>query len=187
MSTSAAPAPARRLRAALPYAVVLAAGAYLYYAASHFEYEEVEGRIGPDAWPKIVLLLMLVSTLWGLVSSFTKSEAAVVSEEAEAEQDAALIRPPEIHPWLVWLAVGATLAYLVLLPIFGFFIATALLSFALMVLGHFRRIGLAALLSVIFSFAFLFLFMRVVYVALPLGTGPFADVSYALMAIMGVR
>jgi hypothetical protein len=33
----------------------------------------------------------------------------------------------------------------------------------------------------------MFLFMRAVYVALPLGIAPFNDVSYALMAAMGVH
>jgi hypothetical protein len=42
-------------------------------------------------------------------------------------------------------------------------------------------------LSLAISLAFLFLFMRVVYVALPPGIAPFDSVSYALTAAMGVR
>ena len=44
-------------RATLPYMVVLAAGAFLYYAAENFEFEEPAGRIGPGAWPKLILVL----------------------------------------------------------------------------------------------------------------------------------
>ena len=58
-----------RCRATLPYLVVLAAGVFLYYAAENFEFEEASGRIGPGAWPKLILLLMLASALWGAVSS----------------------------------------------------------------------------------------------------------------------
>ena len=43
------------------------------------------------------------------------------------------------------------------------------------------------MLSVAIAFVFMFLFMRVVYVALPLGIPPFEEVSYALMTAMGVR
>jgi putative tricarboxylic transport membrane protein len=43
------------------------------------------------------------------------------------------------------------------------------------------------LLSVAIAFSFMFLFMRVVYVALPLGIAPFDSVSYALMTAMGVH
>ena len=87
----------------------------------------------------------------------------------------------------MWIAVGATLVYLVLLPLLGFFLATCLFSFVLMYLGQFRRPLPVTLLSVAIALAFLFLFMRVVYVALPVGIAPFDSVSYALMAAMGVH
>ena len=177
----------RRLRAALPYVLVLAGGLYLYHAADNFEYEDVSGRIGPGAWPKIILFLMLATALWGIVSSAVSGDAVASDVIVESEQDAALISPPEIHPWLVWLTVGSTLAYLLLLPIIGFFIATVIFIVALMYLGQYRKPVRAAMLSVAIASVFMFLFMRVVYVALPLGIPPFEEVSYALMTAMGVR
>jgi putative tricarboxylic transport membrane protein len=178
--------PLTRLRATLPYAVVLAVGVYLYYAADSFEFEETSGRIGPGAWPKIILILMIATALWGVVSSAFRVTANTL-EPAEVEQDEALIQPPEIHPWLVWLAIGMTLIYLFLLPTFGFFITTSVYIFALMYLGQYRKPVRAAGLSLTIAFAFMFLFMRAVYVALPLGIAPFNDVSYALMAALGVH
>lgn len=176
--------PARRLRATLPYVVVLAAGLYLFYLAETFEFEEVAGRIGPGAWPKIIVALMIVTALWGVVSNACR----VTAETAAAvEEDEALITPPEIHPWLVWLSVGATLVYLLLMPVFGFFLTTAVYVFVLMYLGHYRKPVSAAVLSAGIALGFMFIFMRVVYVALPLGIFPFNDVSYAIMAAMGVR
>ena len=56
-----------------------------------------------------------------------------------------------------------------------------------MYLGQFRRPLPVTLLSVAIALSFLFLFMRVVYVALPAGIAPFDSVSYALMAAMGVH
>ena len=94
---------------------------------------------------------------------------------------------PELYPWLVWLAVAATVAYLLLLPILGFFIATIVYSCGLMYLGHYRRPLRVAVLSVAIALAFMFMFMRVVYVSLPPGIAPFDQVSYALMAAMGVH
>lgn len=176
-----------RLRATLPYVVVLAAGVYLYHIADNFEFEETSGRIGPDAWPKIILFLMIATALWGIVSSAVGVGATAPVEIIEAEQDEALINPPEIHPWLVWLTIAATLAYLILLPIIGFFIATVIFIVVLMYLGQYRRPVRAAMLSVAIAFAFMFVFMRVVYIALPLGIAPFNNVSYALMTAMGVH
>lgn len=175
-----------RCRATLPYLVVLAAGLFLYYAAENFEFEEASGRIGPGAWPKLVLILMLGSALWGAVSSALNAGKSAERDD-EAEEMESLVRPPELYPWLVWLAVVATIAYLVVLPILGFFPATIVYAFALMYLGHYRDFVRVSLLSVAITFAFMFLFMRVVYVALPVGVAPFDRLSYALMAAMGVH
>jgi putative tricarboxylic transport membrane protein len=176
--------PLRRLQAALPYVVVLAAGIFLFYEASNFEFEQVSGRIGPGAWPELVLVIMLVTALWGIVSSAVKA-GKQAEHDAAADED--LVRPPEIYPHRVWIAVVGTIGYLLVLPLLGFFLATIVYSFGLMYLGQFRRPLPIAVLSVAIAACFLFVFMRVVYVALPLGIAPFNQVSYAIMAMMGVH
>lgn len=175
----------RRLRSALPYLVVFAAGVFLYDQANNFEFEQEGGRIGPGAWPKLILALMLVTALWGIISAFRAGRPDAA--EAESDQDEALARPPEIYPLRVWLAVAATVIYLLLLPIFGFFLTTIAFSAALMALGQFHRPVPLALLSAGISLFFVFMFMRVVYVELPLGIAPFNEVSFALMRLMGVH
>lgn len=185
MNSDAAVPRARRLQAALPYVVVLAAGLFLYYRADHFDFERVSGQIGPGAWPKLILLLMLATALWGIVSALRGSKPA--AEDAEAEEAEQLVRPPEVHPFRVWIAVAITVIYLFLLPVLGFFLATVGYSCALMLLGEFRRPLSLALLSLGIGLFFMFTFMRVVYVALPLGIAPFNHVSFALMAAMGVH
>ena len=112
---------------------------------------------------------------------------SVAAQESEVEQAEELVRPPEIHPFRVWLAVAATLGYLLLLPELGFFLTTIVYSFTLMFLGQFRRPLAVVVLSVAISLFFMFVFMRVVYVALPVGIAPFDQVSYALMSAMGVH
>lgn len=183
MRSDAAAKPARRVQAALPYGVVLAVGTFLYYEADRFDFEEVSGRIGPGAWPKMVLVLMLITALWGIVAALRNGNAVTEQDTGNDE----LVRPPEIHPFRVWVAVGATIVYLLLLPVLGFFLATVVYTCILMLLGEFRRPIPVALLSLGTGFFFMFMFMRVVYVALPLGAAPFKAVSYALMAVMGVH
>ena len=178
---------AGRCRATLPYLVVLAVGLFLYYAAENFEFEQASGRIGPGAWPKLILALMLASALWGMVSS------AMQAGNPRRQRKPKPMRP---RRWsgrrrfiraLVWLAVGATLGYLFIMPVLGFFLATIVYSFVLIYLGHYRQFLQVALLSVAIAFSFMFMFMRVVYVALPVGIAPFDRLSYALMAAMGVH
>ena len=51
------------------------------------------------------------------------------------------------------------------------------------------RAALIALLAAVAlaSLAFVFMFMKAVYVSLPLGVGPFAEVSYLLMKLLAIR
>jgi putative tricarboxylic transport membrane protein len=179
--------PLRRLQAALPYLVVLAVGVFLYYQADNFQFEQVSGRIGPGAWPKLVLIMMLATALWGVVSSAIKAGNPASTHDAKADAAEDMVHPPEIYPYRVWIAVAATLGYLMALPILGFFLATVIYSFGLMYTGHFRRPLAITVLSVAIGLGFMFVFMRVVYVALPLGVAPFDEVSYALMSAMGVH
>jgi putative tricarboxylic transport membrane protein len=172
---------------ALPYVVVLTVSVYLYHLSNSFEYERMPRRIGPDIWPKIILLLMAVTALWGLAAIFFSAGSAASAPASEIAEDEALIHPPEIHPWLVWICVAATLIYIYLLSVVGFFIATVVYLCVLMYLGHYRKPLRVAGLSVAIAFVFMFLFMRVVYVSLPLGVAPFEAVSNAMMALMGVH
>src|SRR5262249_29747479 len=103
--------------------------------------------------------------LWGVASSALGSGRS--TQSTEQDETATLIRPPEIYPLLVWLAVAATVGYLVVMPLIGFFLATIVYSFVLMYLGHYRRRAHFSVISVAIALAFTFLFMRVVYVALP--------------------
>jgi putative tricarboxylic transport membrane protein len=187
VTSDTAVTPRRRLRAALPYVVVLAAGVFLYHSADTFEFEQAGGRIGPGAWPKMILVLMLATALWGIVASALRPGTVAPEEKADADDDAALVHPPELYPHLVWLAVAATLVYLLLLPVLGFFLATIVFCVVLMYLGQYRAPLRVAMLSVAIALAFMFMFMRVVYVSLPFGIAPFDRVSYALMAAMGIH
>ena len=187
MTPDAATMPLRRLQAAAPYVVVLAVGIFLYIQADNFEFEQASGRIGPGAWPKIILIMMMATALWGVVSSALRAGHTAPEAVSEAEQDEALTQLPEIYPALVWIAVALTIAYLLLLPILGFFIATIVYTCVLMYLGHYRRPLRVALLSLAIALCFMFMFMRVVYVSLPPGVAPFDQLSYALMATMGVH
>jgi putative tricarboxylic transport membrane protein len=56
-----------------------------------------------------------------------------------------------------------------------------------MVTGRYYRSRVVLLSSVLGSLAFVFVFMKVVYVSLPLGVGPFKTLSVSLLALLGIR
>jgi putative tricarboxylic transport membrane protein len=54
-------------------------------------------------------------------------------------------------------------------------------------LGGFRRLAYVAVLAVLLTLFFSFVFMKVIFVALPLGQGPFEKISLFVMSLVGVR
>jgi putative tricarboxylic transport membrane protein len=54
-------------------------------------------------------------------------------------------------------------------------------------IGRYRRPGVILVTSLVGSLAFMFMFMKIVYVSLPLGVEPFSQVSFLLMRLMGIR
>jgi putative tricarboxylic transport membrane protein len=186
-----------RLTKALPYAIVGAAAGYLYYAAAHFQYHARAGTLGPDFWPQAILVLTIVVCLYEVIKIAFRGAHThdvvgaledMVEESADkhaaAEPDAA---PVESHPVLLLLGIGVTLLYVVAVQKLGFFLATVTYLIVFMLIGGYRRWGVIAAVSLIGTLLLLFIFMRLVYVSLPIGEEPFAQVTLLLMQLMGIR
>ena len=72
----------------------------------------------------------------------------------------------------MWTGIALTVLYVVLIETLGFFLCTFLYLAAFMWVGRYRRPGVILATSLIGSLAFMFMFMKVVYVSLPLGAEP---------------
>lgn len=77
-------------------------------------------------------------------------------------------------------------AYVVLVPWIGFFVATTLFLAIFPWIGGLRRPVLAGALGLAGSLVLVVVFMRIAYISLPLGEGPFRAISIALMRAIGV-
>ena len=174
-----------KLRAALPYALVMLAGAFLYSQTGLFAALGREGHLGPAFWPRVVLALLMIvcAAEIGRVILFHRpgeKEAALTHSIAEDEDG-------ERFPLLLAGGVAITLIYVPAMEAIGFFLATILYLAAFMWIGRFRRPLAVALTSVLGTLAFVYVFMKIVYVSLPLGAGPFRQFSAWVLAIIGVR
>jgi len=184
-----------RLKGAAPYAVVLLITAFLFFESTRFGFEAPGGRIGPDMWPKMVLgLLGFVCALELVKRLFFGSGKAdlggVLESVVEKMPDGdALEQPEDARSYRSLLVAGVlmTIAYVALLGYLGFFLCTALFLVGFIHLGGYRRIAVTLASGFLGSLAFVFVFMKVVYVSLPLGVEPFSQVSLLLMRLMGIR
>ena len=174
-----------RAQRVIPYVIVLAIASYLFFVATRIYYDGPPGRIGPDAWPKAILALAIVTCLYAVVRELVlareDARAPAAAEESAEEQE-----PPR-YPHLIITGIAMTLGYLLLIERIGFFLCTLLYLAGFMILGRYRRLGVVAVTSLAGAFVFMFVFMKIVYVSLPLGRGPFAEVSLLLMKLMGIK
>jgi cytochrome c oxidase subunit IV len=184
---------AARLARAAPYALLLALAGWLYFLAGRIDYVGPPDRIGPGFWPRAILVLLALVCTWeiarGLIWSAAGSARGVLQSlmEAAAKGEPAAGPVAEASPGRLAAGVGVTLAYVLLVDTLGFFVATAGFLFGFIAVGGYRRWGVALACAAAGSLAMVIVFMKLVYVSLPLGTGPFRSLSLALIALLGVR
>lgn len=111
----------------------------------------------------------------------------LVEDSVRERGDAGPSVIPESHPLVLIGGIALTALYVWIMQKLGFFLATAPYMAAFLALGGYRRWGVNAAVSLIGTFAIMFFFMRLVYVSLPIGEEPFAQVTLLLMKVMGVR
>jgi putative tricarboxylic transport membrane protein len=185
--------PGRRLARAAPYAALLALAGWFYFLAGRIEYVGPADRIGPEFWPRAILGLLGITCAYELGKRLLFGEArsvdGVLQSLMQGAAEAPEPPPGEARPSATRLAwgIGATLGYVLLVDVFGFFLATAGFLTAFVLIGGYRRPVLASVIGIGGSAMMVAIFMKVVYVSLPLGWGPFQSVSLALMALLGVR
>lgn len=167
-----------------PNLVLLAVAGYAYFASGRFDAGPDVSRVGPDLWPKIICIVLALTSAIGLVATLTSSEVQA-SEEDEALES--ILKIPETHPWLVWVGVAATGLYAAALPTLGFICATTLYAMALLVIGGMRRWVMVPVYGAILAIVFTIMFAKIVYVALPLGEGLFKAVSLIAFQLLGIH
>ena len=174
----------QRLRLVVPHAVMLAASALLYWAATRIE-ADTGGRIGPAVWPKTIIAFMALICVYEIGKRLIRGNegGATGLVENMAGED-----PPvdERHPGMLAGGIGLVIAYVVAAPWLGFFVTTVIFLALFPWIGGFRRPWLALVLGLAGTFLLVVVFMRVAYVSLPLGEGPFRALSIALMRLLGV-
>ena len=90
-------------------------------------------------------------------------------------------------PLLLAGGIVLTVIYVLTISSLGFFLATIAYLALFMLIGRYRNWTVIAVSSVLGSLTLVFIFMKVVYVSLPLGSGPFESVSAFLMNLLGIH
>ena len=184
-----------RLGRIAPYALVAAAGMFLLYTAINIDYQHRTGTLGPDFWPKLILALLLIvcvcRILYILLAETPDATGGGVLEQIAGNSGTADDEEPGLpaasHPGLLLAGMATTVGYVALVATTGFALTTAVYLAAFLYIGGYRRHRIIAALSIGGALLLMFIFMKLVYVSLPLGSGPFAQFTILLMKLMGIR
>jgi len=177
----------------VPFVAIVAAAAYLYVLAGRLEFDSAPGRLGPDVWPKGILVLTIVTCLVGVIKAFVarKSEGAetvfpVLPETAEDSLEAIEPHGPTwLHLALLGIAVLA--GYVLIIDFVGFLVANAVMITAFLYVGRYRNHLVIGCSSVLGTLLFFYVFRKIAYISLPLGKGPFLSFSVFISNVMGIH
>ena len=181
-----------RYRALLPYLLVLAGAAFLFWNALHIGFTPRGDRPGPDVWPRAILALMIVTCVARIATVLRRRsgdeggalDSVIGRVPAGPDIEAS---PGKRYPLLLAAGIVLTIAYVGLLGTLGFFTDTVLYIAALARTGRYRRWPIIVAVALGGALFFMFVFMKVVYLSLPIGRPPFEAISLALMRLLGIR
>lgn len=179
-----------RIKQIAPYTMLIIGGLVLYHSVDQIYYTPMPGQIGPDVWPKILLTLMMLVCVFEIfriglapkkvkISDTSEKDIYDAAEECEENQEYSSLRVIGV--------IAATTIYLLCLETGGFFLCTIFYTACLMWLGGVRRAFTLISLSLFITFFFTYMFMKIVFVSLPIGVSPFSDVSRSVMIILGIH
>jgi hypothetical protein len=126
------------------------------------------GPLGPGFWPRLALIGLVLACLAKLVEEWRRGRASD-----------AVSRPPFSRVKLAG-GIGAVVLYVLLAPLVGFAIVTALFIAGFMALCGTRSVAALAASASIGTVSLLYVFVKLVYLPLPKGDGPFETLTLAL-------
>jgi len=148
---------------------ILAASCYLYFEAMAFREFRAYKEVGPDFWPKIVLIILIALSATLTISNIIKWKKSR-GEISEREQG-----------WKrVLIAILLAVAYVYFLKPLGFIVSTPLFILGMMLhimpkrkkVIPFTILGIMGMIYIIFA--------KLLYVPLPKGFGIFHNLSILL-------
>jgi putative tricarboxylic transport membrane protein len=181
--------PAQRLATAVaPYIVILVIAACLCYYAFQIS-PGADDKLGADVWPKTILLFTVLTCAVEIFRKLfeKRADGSAAPAHPEAHVPSAQQGAAPVGRWTPRIGIALTVLYAWSFSEIGYFLATVLFVAAFVYFGNYRRPLAAALTGLVASLAFVFIFMKIVYVSLPLGRGPFGELSALIMTIMGIK
>jgi hypothetical protein len=172
------------LGALLPEIVLLIAVGYAFYLAGTFQNAAEPGQLGPGFWPRVAAVGMAVALLARIYQTVRARHRPIVkisNPVFDADADEAPFDYTRVA-----LAMGLAVGYVFATMFLGYMIATAVFLTVFIWLGGERR-WFVPLVGIGGALVSTYVFVGVVYVALPTGVGAFDAVTVAIYRLLGIQ
>jgi putative tricarboxylic transport membrane protein len=166
----------------IPEIALLVGAVYLFYLAGRFEGQADPGQLGPGFWPRMAatgLAIALVVRIFQTVRARNRPIVKIRSEFAEEEE-------VEVDWMRLAIAVALVVGYVFGTMFLGYLIATAVFLTAFIWIGGQRR-WYVPLIAIAGSLISTYVFIGIVYVALPTGVGVFDTVTVEIYRLLGIQ
>jgi putative tricarboxylic transport membrane protein len=135
------------------------------------------GSLGPGFWPRLALIGLGLACVVKFVEEWRRARAG-------ARVASAVDGPSPISRGKLGLGIASIVLYVVLTPLLGFPLVTALFIAGFMSLCGIRSVAVIVANVGIGTAGLLYLFVKLVYLPLPKGDGPFETLTLALYRAM---
>ena len=168
----------------LPEVALLIGAVYFFYQAGRFSGGQTEpGQLGPGFWPRMAatgLAIALVVRIFQAVRARNRPIVKIRDSEFPEEDE------PEFDWTRVGIAMGLAIGYVLGTMFIGYLFATAAFLTAFIWIGGQRR-WYAPLIAIAGALISAYVFIGVVYVALPTGVGLFDTVTVGIYELLGIQ
>jgi hypothetical protein len=158
------------------YSIVILFAIFFLVLTPQIKITNASFTIGPRTWPYILLILMLILSAFGIISSFVKSKKTKATETTEDTED----KQPERTMFKLSIPMVCLLSvvlYVSLLNAIGFILSSLLFLFGItFLLGERKKVN-AFIFSIVTTTVFVFLFSTILNIPLPRGMGIFRQIS----------
>jgi hypothetical protein len=170
----------------VPEIALLIGAVYFFYLAGRFGGggQTEPGQLGPGFWPRMAatgLAIALVARIFQTIRARNRPIVKIRSAFPEEEDEDVEVDWPRVG-----IAMGLVIGYVLGTMFIGYLFATAAFLTTFIWIGGQRR-WYAPLIAIVGSLISAYVFIGIVYVALPTGVGIFDTVTVRIYELLGIQ
>lgn len=166
----------------LPELAVLVLCVVLYTQTADYDAGSTGGP-GPALYPRILIGLLAFAAVFLIAQQIRQHLRQRSGAPAEPEPDE--FAEENLSPRRVALITGMAVGYVIATVYLGWVIATICFVTAFLYLAGKRKLWFTVPLATALAVGFCYVFVKVVYIALPTGVGIFDEITFRLLQLIG--